>query len=97
MKDSLKEANTPSVSETTPLVRRDEENKHWFRSDRFIIIDHKWYFTTRENRDVGPFKNRADAVHGLELFIECIDKQNKDVDHAISVATGGEWVVSLFR
>ena len=97
MKDSFKEANTPSVSETTPLVRRDEENKHWFRSDRFIIIDHKWYFTTRENRDVGPFKNRADAVHGLKLFIECIVKQDKDVGHAISVATGGEWVVSLYR
>jgi hypothetical protein len=56
MKDSFKEANTPSVSETTPLVRRDEENKHWFRSDRFIIIDHKWYFTTRENRDVDRLK-----------------------------------------
>ena len=97
MKDSSNEADTPSTHDTSHVVRHEEEKKLWFRSDRFIMVDHKWYFTTRENRDVGPFKSRADAAHGLALFIECINNHNKDVVHAISVATGGQWVVSLFR
>jgi hypothetical protein len=97
MKDSFNEANKPNKADTSHVVRHEEKIKLWFRSDRFIIIDHKWYFTTRENRDVGPFKSRDDAAHGLALFIECISNQNGDIEHAVSVATGGAWVVSLLR
>jgi hypothetical protein len=97
MKESRNVAKASATINDIPAVRQNEEIKRWFRSDRFIIVDQKWYFTTRENRDVGPFKSRADAEHGLQLFIECIINHHGDIKHAISVAIGGDWVVSLYR
>lgn len=70
-----------SGEEFTSRVR----NK-WVRTDRFIRVANEWYFSTRENRDVGPYNNRSDAAHGLELFIECIDNLQKSVDYANSIA-----------
>jgi hypothetical protein len=78
-------------------VRAGEEDKHWFRSDRFFLVGNEWYFTTRENRDVGPFGTREEAAHGLALFIECMEKQHACVNHAISVATNGDWAVVGFH
>ena len=46
-------------------VREGEEVKTWFRTNRFITIDKKWYFTTREGLDVGPFKTQLEAERGL--------------------------------
>lgn len=78
-------------------VRKDEEDKFWFRSDRFFMAEQKWYFTTRENRDVGPYKSRADAEHGLELFIDSIANQYANLEHAIAIATKGDWAVCLYH
>lgn len=66
--------------------RKGEENKYWLRRDRFFKVANKWYFFTRENREVGPFNNRVEAAYGLELFIDCIDNQNKSIDYANSIA-----------
>lgn len=97
MEKNFGKVNLPDKVYTPNVVRHKEENKLWFRSDRFIIIDNKWYFTTRENRGVGPLNDRSDAVHGLGLFMECINNQHGDIERAMSFAIGGEWVVSLLR
>jgi len=78
-------------------VRGGEQDKFWFRSDRFFTAGSQWYFTTRENRDVGPYASREDAAHGLELFLDCVAKQEMDVDYAISVAKKGDWAVARFQ
>lgn len=86
-----------SHSDAPLETRGEEENKFWFRSDRFFKADGQWYFTTREHHDVGPFITREYAEHGLQLFIDCIQKQNKDVEYAIEVAKNGDWAVSMFQ
>ena len=89
--------NDKSPSDAPPQKRVGEDDKFWFRSDRFFKVETQWYFTTRENLDVGPFVTRKDAVHGLELFINCIHKQKMDVGYAIDVAKNGDWAVSMFK
>jgi len=86
------------VQTTSSLeVRGEEQDKFWFRSDRFFTADKQWYFTTRENRDVGPYASREDAEHGLELFIDCVEKQKTEVEHAILIAQQGDWAVAMFH
>ena len=90
-------SNTNRSSSESTETRRGEQDKFWFRSDRFFSVGNDWYFTTREQRDVGPFGSREDAAHGLALFIECIEQQNTSVEHAISVAEQGDWAVVGFH
>jgi len=56
----------------TDLMRRKGEppGGRYFRSDRFVQANGAWYFSTREQIDVGPFKTRADAVKASEKLIE---------------------------
>ncbi len=42
-------------------VRAGEPEKKWFRSDRCFTLDSKWFFSTREGIDVGPYKTRLEA------------------------------------
>lgn len=46
-----------------------DENKAWFRSDRFFCEGGKWFFSTRENTIEGPFDSRADAEQELMLYL----------------------------
>jgi hypothetical protein len=86
-----------SPSDAAPQKRAGEADKFWFRSDRFFKVETQWYFTTRENLDVGPFVTRKDAVNGLDLFINCVKEQKMSVAYAIEVAKNGEWAVSMFQ
>ncbi|CAA0100670.1 Uncharacterised protein [BD1-7 clade bacterium] len=40
------------------------------RTDRFVEIDGRWFFRTREGFDVGPFDARSDAEYALLYFVE---------------------------
>jgi uncharacterized protein DUF6316 len=42
---------------------------HYYRSDRFFMANGAWYFSTREQIDVGPFQTRIDAVEAAEKLI----------------------------
>lgn len=50
--------------------RNGEEKQAWFRSNRFYKLQDKWYFTTREGIDFGPFLTREEAQQELAGFIE---------------------------
>ena len=49
-------------TDTTPVQR--------FRTDRFFLVSGQWYFSTRENRDFGPFQNRSEAENKLIQYLE---------------------------
>jgi hypothetical protein len=78
-------------------VRKGEGEKHWFRSDRFFKVGNDWFFTTREQKDVGPFTSQSEAEHGLGLFVECLTQRDTDIDYAIHIATRGDWAVTGFQ
>ncbi len=43
-----------------------------FRSSRFFCVGSKWYFTTREGFDSGPFASRQRAEIGLKRFLNVV-------------------------
>ena len=42
----------------------------WYRSDRMIEQDGKWYFQTREGNIEGPYNTRLEAANALDVFIQ---------------------------
>ncbi|KGD65928.1 thiolase [Alcanivorax nanhaiticus] len=50
--------------------REDDQNERtWFRSDRFFNEGPNWYFSTRENTIEGPYPNREEAESGLMMYL----------------------------
>ncbi len=52
--------------------RQGETEAHKVRSKRFYSINDDWYFSTRENLQVGPFTDRESAEDALHLFLNLI-------------------------
>jgi hypothetical protein len=80
------------------LICRDgEAEKHWYRSDRFFKANGAWYFTTRENIDIGPFGTMQNAQQGLALFIKNIQSGLSSDKAAASIAINGHWATTLYH
>ena len=47
----------------------DPKELNRFRSDRYFVVDGKWYFTTREGSNEGPFLSSDDAKKGLRQYL----------------------------
>ncbi|WP_250656387.1 DUF6316 family protein [Alkalimarinus coralli] len=54
-------------------VRSGEKIKTWFRSDRFLCVNEKWFFITRELTQEGPFDSRGEAELELNLYIRHVN------------------------
>ncbi len=52
--------------------RRGEFENVPFRSGRFYNIDSKWYFSSREQADIGPFNNKEQAAEALSQYLKDI-------------------------
>ncbi|WP_350455557.1 DUF6316 family protein [Marinobacter sediminum] len=52
--------------------RSGEQGPVPFRSSRFFCVGSKWYFTTREGFDSGPFASRERAETGLKRFLHVV-------------------------
>lgn len=80
------------------ICRNGENEKHWYRSDRFFVVNSDWYFTTRENIDVGPFGSEASARQGLKLFIEnVLSEKSTDPSVAAALALKGQWASTNYQ
>ncbi len=53
-------------------IRSGEASPVPFRSSRYFCVGGKWYFTTREGFDSGPFATRERAEVGLKRFLHVI-------------------------
>ena len=69
----------------------DEPEKVWFRSKRYFCVDSKWYFTTREGENVGPFPSVQAASDGLQLYMDCLKVRGTTPEQAAKVAASGHW------
>ena len=47
----------------------DQQQRTWFRCDRFFNEGTNWYFTTRENTVEGPFSSHSEAETGLMMYL----------------------------
>lgn len=54
-------------------IRAGETAPIPFRSSRYFCVGGKWYFTTREGFDSGPFATRERAEVGLKRFLHVIN------------------------
>lgn len=54
--------------------RNNEEGYIPFRSDRFFCVGNKWYFSTREGFDSGPYANKHRAENSLNRFLNIVSK-----------------------
>lgn len=52
--------------------RQGEQGPVPFRSDRFFRVGDKWYFSTREGFDSGPYADKQRAMAGLNRFLEVV-------------------------
>lgn len=50
-------------------AREGENRESWFRCNRFYNLKGKWYFSTREGVDFGPFESKDEAISELDSFI----------------------------
>ena len=48
----------------------DAEPMRCFRTSRYFCVSGDWYFTTRENKDLGPFLSREHAEMALSRYLE---------------------------
>lgn len=76
--------------------RQGEGEKHWYRSDRFFVVNNQWYFSTREKLDVGPFGSEDGAQQGLKLFIKNMSHEKSDRHVAAQIAIKGQWAQTLY-
>lgn len=56
--------------------RKGESEAGHPRTDRFFCICGKWYFSSRENLQIGPFNSREDAESELMTFLRHIRQEN---------------------
>lgn len=96
---SISENQNSTEHEPGSIVRSGEDIKLWFRTDRYFTVANKYYFSTRERREVGPFDNRNEAAKGLELYVDCIDSPSNDADYAANVALRGscQWARTCYH
>lgn len=54
--------------------RSGEQGEIPFRSSRFFSVGNKWYFSTREGFDSGPYADKERAAQSLQSFLKIINK-----------------------
>jgi len=53
-------------------IRAGEAERPWFRSERYYHTGDGWWFTTREEDELGPFATQDDAKTELTQYIQSI-------------------------
>lgn len=62
-------SETPSMAQ---YKREGEEGPVPFRCSRFFCVGNRWYFTTREGFDSGPYASNDRAKIGLKRFLHVV-------------------------
>lgn len=67
------------ASQQPPYVRRNNETSEtaqFTRSGRFLCLDGRWFFKTREGLDYGPYASRTECKYAYAEFIDVVSNQN---------------------
>jgi hypothetical protein len=52
------------------MSRHGEKGGLSFRTERFFAVGNRWYFSTREGIDSGPYASKDRAEEGLRRFLK---------------------------
>lgn len=77
-------------------VRRGEERRTWFRSDRCFCVGTEWFVSTREGHNVGPFKSRDEALCSIHRYLSGINVRKDAGGFAGRIATQGVWATNNY-
>ena len=61
-------------------VRKGEAARSWFRSERFFQVEDAWFFGTRENIDIGPFKSLDEAQASAKKLLSSLVGAKSETD-----------------
>jgi len=50
-------------------VRKGEDSKSWFRTERYYHTGEGWWFMTRENGERGPYESHKDAEQEFFIYL----------------------------
>ena len=56
---------------------QDRKNAHYFRSQRLFAVNDQWYFSTREQREQGPYPTRGEAERDMRAYVRFFKKHQK--------------------
>lgn len=46
-----------------------DNDKHYFRMDRFVLQNGQWFYQTREGDERGPFDSKAEAEGDMITYL----------------------------
>lgn len=78
------------------IVRRGESEKTWFRTDRCFRIGVDWFVTTREGRNMGPFKTREAAEQSTGDYILSVKQRKNASIEAKRLSNTDVWSTNNF-
>lgn len=58
-------------------TRYEELSCDFIRSEPFFLDEDGWYFSTRENVDLGPFRSIQDAESARQTYIEAMTPKSQ--------------------
>lgn len=67
-------------------TRHGEMENTYFRTGRCFCICGEWYFSTRENSQVGPFENKDDIDVELIFYLRKFINNNPQIDTQALIA-----------
>ena len=67
--------------------RKGENGKTWFRMERFFSIGADWYVSTREQKNLGPFKSKFAAEQGLVRYIIDLKNNRKPITQPVKASS----------
>ncbi|ARN72776.1 DUF6316 family protein [Oceanicoccus sagamiensis] len=54
--------------------RQGEKSAQHYRAERYFCISGEWFFSTREDLQVGPFQNKDEAEMELMLYLRHVNE-----------------------
>lgn len=77
-------------------IRRGEQEKVWFRTQRYFSVGSDWYVATREGVDVGPFKSRTEAASSIGRYLNGVRIRKDAGGYASRIAKDGVWATNNY-
>lgn len=68
-----------------PPVRAGEQPRTWFRTSRFFVVAGGWYFSTREDIDVGPYETREEAERDARRLAEILQSTESETECRLAI------------